>query len=227
MKKIYESLRKDFLFGMVAILPIYVTIRVILALVGYIDKSVAPHLQALLPYPIPGLGLLTTLVAITLGGFLMRFLFFRRVGSRLDTFMESIPLVRTVYTTVKQVLLPLVGDEKHQAFKQVVAFEWPGNDMWVVGFLVKEIAQGPEPLPEDEVIVFLPTNHLHLGFVIATRRAKLRVLDMTIEDALRTQFSLGVAAPVTGFLNPSQITQVGQIGQIGKIDQIDLAPKAE
>ncbi len=194
LKTFYRILKNNFLVGLVALLPIYVTIRVVLALLHHVDQFMAPYLQDILQgRQIPGLGAVVTFLLITLAGFLMKSMLFRKTGTILENLIASIPFVRTIYTSVKQVLQPLLGDDRHKAFKHVVAFEWPGNGIWVMGFLVKE--PDGEPSPDDDVLVFLPTNHLHLGFVLALKRSKLRILDMSIEEALRTQFSLGVAAP--------------------------------
>ncbi len=192
-RKVWKFLKQQFLYGLVALLPIYVTVRVLVFVVHYVDQSMAPVLQAYLPVHIPGLGVIVSLVIVMLAGFLMRLVVFRQATLTLERVIESVPGVRTVYSAVKQVVSPLLGDDGHKAFKQVVGLEWPGNDLWVVCFLVKD--DHPQPGPDDEVLVFLPTNHLHLGFVIATRRSKLHPIDMSIEEALKTQFSLGVATP--------------------------------
>ncbi len=192
-RKVWRFLRQHFLYGLVALLPIYVTVRVLVFVVHYVDRSVAPLYEPYLPMPIPGLGLIIALVVVLLSGFLMRLVVFRQATRRLERYIESVPGIRTVYGAVKQVVSPLIGEDEHKAFKQVVGLEWPGNDLWVVGFLVKD--EHTEPGPDDEVLVFLPTNHLHLGFVIATRRCKLHPIDLTIEEALKMQFSLGVATP--------------------------------
>ena len=192
-RKVWQFLKQQFLYGLVALLPIYVTVRVLVFVVHYVDQSMAPVLQAYLPVHIPGLGVIATLVIVLLAGFLMRLVVFRQATRFLERVIESVPGVRTVYSAVKQVVSPLLGDDGHKAFKQVVGLEWPGNDLWVVCFLVKD--EHAQPGPDDEVLVFLPTNHLHLGFVIATRRSKLHPIDMSIEEALKTQFSLGVATP--------------------------------
>jgi uncharacterized membrane protein len=193
IRKVWQFFKQQFLYGLVALLPIYVTIRVLIFVVHYVDQSMAPILASHLPVQIPGLGVLATLCIVLLAGFLARLVMVRQATKNLERLIESVPGVRTVYSAVKQVVSPLLGDDGHKAFKQVVGLEWPGNDLWVVGFLVKD--DHSEPGPDDEVLVFLPTNHLHLGFVIATRRSKLHPIDMSIEDALKTQFSLGVAAP--------------------------------
>lgn len=200
--KFLNAFKQNFLFGLVAILPISVTIWVGVSVFNFIDQVMAPQFQALIGFHIPGLGVITTLVIITLSGFLTRFVFVRRLGTSLEAFVESVPGLRTIYSAVKQVLMPLVGGGEHRAFKQVVTFEWPGDGLWVQGFLVKETLVGDQPGPDDEVLVFLPTNHLHLGFVIAMKRSRLHPVAMTIEDALRTQFSLGVAAPNLSLTGP-------------------------
>jgi len=192
-RKVWPFLRQQFLYGLVALLPIYVTVRVLVFVVHYVDQSMAPFLQNYLPWHIPGLGVIATLCIVLLAGFLARLVVFRQFTRTVERWIDTIPGVRTVYSAVKQVVSPLLGDDGHKAFKQVVGIEWPGNDLWVVCFLVKD--DHTQPGPDDEVLVFLPTNHLHLGFVIATRRSKIHPIDMTIEEALKTQFSLGVAAP--------------------------------
>jgi uncharacterized membrane protein len=192
-KAVWSFLKQQFLYGLVALLPIYVTVRVLIFVVHYVDSSMAPVLSRYLPWHIPGLGLIATLLIVLLAGFLARLVFVRQFTRKLERSIDAIPGVRSLYSGVKQVVEPLIGDGGHKAFKQVVGLEWPGNDLWVVGFLVKD--GHPRPGPDDEVLVFLPTNHLHLGFVIATRRSKLHPIEMNIEEALKMQFSLGVATP--------------------------------
>ncbi len=214
MVRLYNTVKKSFLVGLVAILPVYVTIWVVWKVLAYVDTEAVPRLEPLVgEHHIPGLGLGITFLVIVFAGFtaryLTRFVVFRRASRAVEEIIGKLPLVRTVYAAVKQVLLPLLGDEQNRAFKQVVLFEWPGEDQWVMGFVVKEEMGGHElndcedcehePSPDDRVLIFLPTNHLHLGFVIATRRGKLRPIDMTIEEAIQTQLSLGVAAPSVRF----------------------------
>ncbi|MBN1336661.1 MAG: DUF502 domain-containing protein [Deltaproteobacteria bacterium] len=200
MKRTVPSLKRVFLLGLVAVLPAYVTIYVLVALFHLVDGSFAPAIEQIAGFHIPGLGLLVTIVLILGAGFAMNFVLVRRVGRSVEALIGTIPFVRTVYAAVKQVVQPLVGDSDHSAFQQVVALQWPGDGLWVVGFLVKDTGRGIEPSPDDEVLVFLPTNHLHLGFVLAMKRSRLRPLDVTIEEALRMQFSLGVAAPDVRFV---------------------------
>ena len=203
LKKTWQFLKSRFLYGLVALAPIYVTIRVLIWVVNYVDKSMAPMLAHYLPVHIPGLGLITALAVILLAGFLARLVIFRQATKYFEGLIDSIPLVRTVYSGVKQVVAPLLGGDSHKAFKQVVMIEWPGNDLWVVGFLVKD--DHAVPRPDDEVLIFLPTNHLHLGFVVATRRERLRPVGLTIEEALKLEFSLGVAAPDRPLISPGSL----------------------
>ena len=203
-ERVWSFLKSTFLYGLVALLPLYVTIYLLLVVFRFVDHSMAPVLQAYLPVHIPGLGIISMLLVILLVGSLMRLVVFRQATRRIEHLIESIPGVRSVYGAVKQVVDPLLGgSSQHKAFKQVVSLEWPGNDLWVIGFLVKD--DHPEPGPDDEVLVFLPTNHLHLGFVLATRRNRLRPVSMSIEEALKTQFSLGVAAPGVALLPPPPV----------------------
>jgi uncharacterized membrane protein len=196
MRRIFQWFQSTFIVGLVTLLPIYVTIRVIVLLFNWVDHGVVELIKRFTDLHIPGAGVLSTVLVILVAGWLMRFVIIRQSSRRVESFFESIPLVRSVYTAVKQVIKPLLGaEDEPKAFKQVVTFEWPGNDMWVVGFLVKEQQTGAPPSPDDLVTVFLPTNHLHMGFVIVTHRKKLHPVDLTIEEALRTQLSLGVAAP--------------------------------
>ena len=207
--KVLNWLKRNFLLGLVAILPIYITIRVVLAVFAYLDQSMAPLIQAHLPVRIPGLGLLVTLVVITLAGFMMRFVLFRKLGERTERLIDTIPGVRSVYSAVKQVVKPLVGGDEHRAFKEVVTFEWPGNGVWVMGFVVRDDVPTEHRAPDDEILVFLPTNHLHLGWVLALRRARLHPIDISIEDAIRTQLSLGVAAPDIRFTPEQRVPLIG------------------
>jgi uncharacterized membrane protein len=204
VKSSVPTLKRAFLLGLVGILPAYVTIYVLVAVFHLVDGTFAPAFERLIGFHVPGLGALATLLLVLAAGFAMNLVIVRRVGKSVEGLIDTIPFVSTVYSAVKQVVRPLVGDDAHKAFQQVVTFEWPGDGLWVVGFVVKEVRLGAEPSPDDEVVVFLPTNHLHLGYVMAMRRARVRCLAMTIEEALKMQFSLGVATPDVRFLPPPE-----------------------
>ncbi|MBV9576319.1 MAG: DUF502 domain-containing protein [Gammaproteobacteria bacterium] len=195
-------LRRYFVSGLLVWLPIWVTLLVIKFLVDMLSKSLLllPYQyqpDVLLGFHVPGIGvIITVLVILFTGIFAANYL-----GSRLvalgDAMMARIPLVRTIYTGVKQVTHTLFTPGG-QSFRKVLLVEFPRAGVWSIAFqtgtVVKEI-EGP--LNEGPMVsYFIPTTpNPTSGFLMMAPKSKVIELDMTVDQALKFVISLGVVQP--------------------------------
>lgn len=189
-----HSIRQSFIAGLLALLPLYVTGKVLSFLFAMVDGPAGTRIDLLVsrfvgqPVHIPGLGLLTTLLLVLAIGWLTRMVFFRQLLQRTERAIERVPLVRSVYTASRQIA-SLFSDEHKTPFSQVVLVEYPMAGRHTIG-LVAHLPPGDDPLAE--VVVFFPSNHLHLGYPVLLPRKDMLLLDLTVEEAIKFFLSCGV-----------------------------------
>lgn len=187
-------------------MPIWVTLLVIKFLVDLLSKSLLllpPSYQpdVLLGFHVPGIGVIITLLVIFLTGlFTANFIgrYFLALG---DGIMSRIPLVRSVYTGVKQVTQTLFTPGG-QSFRKVLLVEYPCPGIWSIAFQTGEVSKEMESHVSQEAMVsyFIPTTpNPTSGFLMMAPRSKVIELDMSVDQALKFVISLGVVQPmVTG-----------------------------
>jgi len=195
-------LRKYFISGLLVWLPIWVTLLVIKFLVDILSNSLLllPHKyqpDVLLGFHVPGIGVIITLVVILLTGlFAANF-----IGSSLlamgDALMGRIPLVRSVYTGVKQVTNTLFKPGG-QSFRKVLLVEFPSPGVWSVAFQTGEASKEIRGALHEDAMVsyFIPTTpNPTSGFLMMSPRSKVIELDLSVDQALKFVISLGVVQP--------------------------------
>ena len=117
----------------------------------------------------------------------------RRLLMRIEHWLLLVPLFRTVYAPVKQLVLAFSPDNEY-GFKQVVLVEEPGR-RYVVGFLTREFTVGESGATKTLAAVYVPTNHLYLGDVVVYAREQLIFPDLTVEEGVRLFLTGGMALP--------------------------------
>lgn len=195
-------IRRSFISGLLVWVPIWVTILVINFLVNILNNiiALAPKKyqpDALIGMHIPGIGVIIILLVIFFtGAFVANF-----IGSRLvalwDAFVGRIPLVRTVYMGVKQVMQTLFSPGG-QSFRKVLLVEYPRSGMWTLAFQTGDASLEIQNCVDGESMVslFVPTTpNPTSGFLLMVPRKTVIELDMSIEQALKFVISLGVMQP--------------------------------
>lgn len=190
--------KRYFITGLLIWLPLMATIWVLAMLARSLGAMVPSFLspEALFGVSIPGFELALVLVLILLTGVFCANFIGRAILSRWEALLGRIPLVRSIYNSVKQVS-DTVFAPNGQAFRQAVLVQYPRLGAWTIGFLtgtpcdeVASLLQG------DYVSVYVPTTpNPTSGFFLMMPRADVRVLDMTVESALKHIVSMGVVAP--------------------------------
>jgi uncharacterized membrane protein len=198
-------LRNNFLAGLIICAPIAITIWLTWTFIHWSDSWVRPYIPArwnpesYLNFAIPGFGLLTAVILITIVGFLGKNLIGQSIVRFGESVVQRMPLVRTVYRSVKQIF-ETVLKEQSNSFKKVGLIEYPGPGLWALIFIATdakgEIASKFNAMGQDMVTVFLPPTPVPTaGFLIFVPREKIVMLDMSPEDAAKFLISGGLVAP--------------------------------
>jgi len=190
-----QWLRRSFIAGFFVLVPLFFSVAAFIWIFGVVDGLTTPLYDRLLGRRIPGLGTLSTAVAIVLVGALATNVIGRRVLERAEGWLLRVPLFRTIYSPVKQ-LVEAFSPQNEFGFKRVVLVE-DARRGFVLGFLTREFAvdrgRGPEPL----LAVYVPTNHLYLGDIVICERSRASFPDIAVEDAIRIFLTGGMALPPT------------------------------
>ncbi|RFB95498.1 hypothetical protein B5K11_11295 [Rhizobium leguminosarum bv. trifolii] len=198
-------LRNNFLAGLIICAPIAITIWLTWTFIHWSDSWVRPYIPArwnpesYLNFAIPGFGLLTAVVLITVVGFLGKNLIGQSIVRFGESVVQRMPLVRTIYRSVKQIF-ETVLKEQANSFKKVGLIEYPGPGLWALVFIATdakgEIASKFNAMGQDMVAVFLPPTPVPTaGFLVFVPREKIVLLDMSPEDAAKFLISGGLVAP--------------------------------
>ena len=201
-------LRNYFLTGLVVAGPIAITIYAVKWVVTSVDDWVKPFVPSLynpdsyLPFQVPGMGLIFSIIGLTMFGALAANLIGRTIVSYSELMVGRMPVVRNVYRGLKQIF-ETVLTQKGGTFKQVALIEFPGPGLWSVVFVAAE-AKGEiqdklgglvQHGGEQMVGVFLPTVPPTTGYVVYMPKKNLVVLDMSVEDAAKLLLSAGLVIP--------------------------------
>ncbi|HSG00492.1 MAG TPA: DUF502 domain-containing protein [Vicinamibacterales bacterium] len=189
----FHWLRRSFIAGLVVTVPLAVSVIALVWLFRLVDGATRGLDERLFDRPIPGLGLLVTAGAILAIGTLATNVFGRRMLRRGERLLLQVPVFRTIYAPVKQ-LIEAFSPDNELGFKRVVMIEDPVRG-FVLGFLTKEFVVAGDQGIETMLAVYVPTNHLYLGDVVICRREKATYPDLTVEQGVRIFLTGGMALP--------------------------------
>jgi uncharacterized membrane protein len=199
------ALKRYFLTGLLVLVPLGITFWVMAALLGMMDQTLLllPERwrpEAWLGFRIPGLGMILTAGVVLLTGLLAANLLGQRLVALWEGLMNRIPVVKSIYGSVKQVSDSLFSGTG-MAFKKVLLVHYPHPQAWSLAFQTNVPEAVREKLPGDHVAVFIPTTPSPVnGFYFFVRRDETIELDMSVDAALKAIVSMGV---VTANMKPS------------------------
>jgi uncharacterized membrane protein len=194
-------MRKYLIAGLLVWMPLGITFLVIKAIVGFLDKTLlllpdAYRPDNLLGFHIPGLGVVLAVVLVLATGMIVANLLGRRIVNAWESLLSRIPLVRTLYAGIKQILeAVLAADAK--SFRSVLLVEYPRKGVWSLAFMTSEqLGEVQEKTETDVVSVFIPTTpNPTSGFVLMVPKHDVIFLDMSVEQGLKMIISMGVVVP--------------------------------
>ena len=188
-----QWLRRNFIAGFFVTVPLFISIAALIWIFTIVDGFTTPLYDRLLGRRIPGLGTLSTAAAIVLVGVLARNVIGRRFLQQLEGYLLRVPVFRTVYAPVKQLVVAFSPDNEY-GFKRVVMIEDVRRGS-ALGFLTREFIADRGHGPEQLAAVYVPTNHLYLGDIVICERDRLTFPDITVEEGIRIFLTGGMAIP--------------------------------
>ena len=186
-------LRRSFLTGLVVTVPLFITVVALVWLFRFIDGVATPLSTNLIGREVPGLGVLITTAVILVAGALATNVLGRRILRRGEQWLLNVPLFKTVYAPVKQ-LVAAFSPDSETGFKKVVIVDDSRRGL-VLGFLTREFTLDRGKGPEALVAVYVPTNHLYLGDVVVYPRSQASFPNLSVEDGVRIFLTGGMALP--------------------------------
>ena len=187
--------------GLLVWIPIMITVWVVRFLSRILDSSLV-----LLPPPwrpealfgtyVPGLGIALSLLLLFVTGVLVKNLFGRQFVDGLESLVQRIPVVGTVYGGAKTFSETVLTD-KGKSFKQVVMVEFPRKGVFSIGFITAHELEEAQAKTEQVVTcVFVPTTpNPTTGFLVLVPREEVVMMDMTVDEAFKMLLTLGVVVP--------------------------------
>ena len=224
-------LRNYFLTGLVIAAPISITIYLTWSFIHLVDEWIKPLVPAqynpdtYLPFSVPGVGLIIAISAITLLGFFAANLFGRTVVQYGETLVHRMPLVRTIYKTLKQIFETVLA-QNEATFKQVALVEYPRRGIHAIAFvatntkgeIANRLGNG-----DEHISVFLPTTpNPTSGFLLFVPRKDVIFLDMSVEDAAKLVISAGLVTP-----DHTKAKALRKTGDAPEIEGAEPKPEAD
>ena len=198
MKKkisIFNRLRNYFIAGIVAIIPIGITLYLTMFIIEISSKLIPKEINPnnYLPFSIPGLEIILSIIIITfIGGLSVSFVG-KKILQLINDLFKKIPFLRTIYSAINQMTESFTNKDKGK--KSVVLVEYPRKGSWAVGFATKD-NQGEisEKTNSELVNVFVPTTpNPTSGFLLMFPKKEIIYLDMTFEEASKFIVSAGTS----------------------------------
>jgi len=186
-------LRRSFITGFFVTVPLFVSVAAFIWIFNVVDSATTPLYDRVLGRRVPGLGIASTAVALVLVGAFARNVIGRRILQRAEGWLLRIPVFRTIYSPVRQLIVAFNPDNE-SGFKRVVMIEDPKKG-FTLGFLTREFTVDRGTGPETLIAVFVPTNHLYLGDIVICERARATFPDISVEDGIRIFLTGGMALP--------------------------------
>ena len=194
------TLRRYLMAGLLVWVPLGVTLLIVAFLVDLMDQTLlllptAIQPEHLLGFRIPGLGLVLTAIVVLLTGMVVTNLFGMQLFTIGERLLARIPLVRSIYASVKQVTESMFSSGK--SFRKVVLVEYPRRGMWSLAFQTGSGAGEISRKTGQEIVnIFIPTTpNPTSGFFLMVPRDDVIELDMSVDQGLKMLLSVGVVVP--------------------------------
>jgi uncharacterized membrane protein len=197
--RIMQQMRSLFLTGLFAILPLTLTLLIATMIIRFVVRIFEPIQQLLKPTmfgTIPYAELILIFVSIFLLGLIYKFFIVRSVFHAIDALFSNLPLVRILYSGIRQLVHALSAQDGF-TFKHVVLVEFPRKGVFSLGFVMSKL---PEPLsPQPGIVlysIYIPTTpNPTTGFFIVSPEAEFTIIDLTRQEAMALIVSGGILQP--------------------------------
>jgi len=192
-KSLFSSLRNNFIAGIVVLIPIGITLYLTLFFIKISSKILPKEINPnhYLPYNIPGLEIVISVVLITFIGWVSLSFIGKKLFDYFEAILNKIPILRTIYSAVGQLTETFAKSKSDK--KSVVLVEYPRKGTWAVGFATKENkGEIRDKVGEDLINVFVPTTpNPTSGFLLMFQKKEVIFLDISFEQASKFIVSAG------------------------------------
>ena len=183
-----NALGKLFLKGLAVVIPVALTLAILWWMAISAEQLMGTVLKFTLPdgWYVPGMGLISGLVLIALIGLLSHVLIFQKLFNLGEAIFHRLPLVKTIYTAIKD-FIGYLNPDKESEMGKVVMVQLPGQSFQLIGFVTREQFEDLPftPAAEDPVAVYMPMSYQIGGYTLFLPRSSLTPLDMPFEQAMR------------------------------------------
>ncbi len=185
--------------GLILLVPAWATYLILTTLFRTLDQLVGQHMSD----PIPGLGLLLLILTVIVVGIIADQVIFQRFMAKIEHRLEQIPLVQSIYLTLKG-MTDVLNYRSRFGRSTVVAFPFPRDGLWALGFVMGVAPSIIQVEPSTTLrMVFVPTAiHPFTGYLAFVPEQDLHPINLLPEDAMKMEFSAGFYKPKTGWLKP-------------------------
>lgn len=188
-----KSLLKNFINGILTIVPIILAIFVVVKTFLFLDSLMGNVLRTYLKDDyIPGVGLLATLILITLLGWLSTKFITGSIIKVVDRLLEKIPLVKTIYSVIKDTVHSFLGEKK--SFSKVALVRIPGTEMKSLGFITSESLEDFYHPLKEYIAVYVPQTFQVAGFTFLIPKEQVEIIDVKPENAMKFILSGGMTS---------------------------------
>lgn len=192
-QKFKKRSKNYFLSGILLIVPIVITIIVLKSIFTFLDELLLPYLRPQLGYWVPGIGIIITLAGVYLVGILVTNFIGKKFVSLGEKFLLNIPIAKSIYGSVKQIL-ETFSFKSEESGKKVVMVEYPRKGIWSIGLINGEIIQPENKEPLYNILILAAINPAS-GFFILVPKTQVTHLNITVEEAMKWIVSGGIVTP--------------------------------
>lgn len=196
-----SAFRRYLAAGLLVWVPLGFTVLIVRFLIEFMDRTLlllpaAYQPEVWIGFKVPGLGAVLTLVVVLFTGIVVANFFGRKLVAFWEGILSRIPLVRSIYSSAKQVAETMFSGST-RSFRQVVMLEYPRKGLWTLAFVTGSgIRQAREKVGEDMISVYVPTTpNPTSGFFLMTKKSEVVNLDISVDDGLKLILSTGVLVP--------------------------------
>lgn len=186
--------------GLIVLVPAWTTFLILTTLFRTLDGLVGRYMSD----PIPGIGLLLLVILFIIAGVIAHHVIGQVLFQRLEQRIEQIPLVQSIYLTLKG-MTDVLNFRSRFGRSKVVAFPFPRDGCWALGFVMGMAPPSVQVEPAQTLfMVFVPTAiHPFTGFLAFLPERALRPINLPVEEAMKMEFSAGFYKPKNGWLDAS------------------------
>ncbi len=201
LQKLFDLLRRDFIAGLLTLAPLGVTIWAISWIFGFLDNLLLPRLLRMVGVDAatrpPFVGVVFSIVVIVLFGILARHFFGQRLVAIWENFLTRIPVARSIYGAVKQLVETIIQTNEQEQFRRVVLLEYPRKGIYGLGFVTNRVTNLLPNAPQLELVsVFVPTTpNPTSGFYLLVPEDELIDANISVEEAFKLIMSAGLVSP--------------------------------